>query len=159
MTRLIGVLLPPEAPINWPQKTGAVATVHIRAVVSISLCLKQSRYQKNMAQQSRSASPHGKQKPEEAGASAMVVMQYSRLGPLCTHLGPWTNYRACTHIGPIRDQCNRPRGWILSKLYFSLNSWKQLHLWEKGKLLRQIKNLHCLGWDGVSQLCWCSELP
>ena len=51
-----------------------------------------------MAQQSRSASPHGKQKPEEAGASAMVVMQYSRLGPWCTHLGPITG------PAPILDQ-------------------------------------------------------
>ena len=100
VTRLIGVLLPPEAPlVRTDLKTrGAVVTEHIRAVMSISLCLKQSRYQKNMAQQSRSASPHGKQKPEEAGASAMVVMQYSRLGPWCTHLGPITG------PAPILDQ-------------------------------------------------------
>ena len=100
VTRLIGVFLPPEAPlVGTDLKTrGAVVTVHVRAVMSFSLCLKQSRYQKNMAQQSRSASPHGKQKPEEAGASAMVVMQYSRLGPWCTHLGPITG------PAPILDQ-------------------------------------------------------
>ena len=97
VTRLIGVLLLPEALADLKNR-GAVATVHIRAVVSILLCLKQSRYQKDMAQQSRSASPHGKPKPEEAGASAMVVMQYSRLGPWCTHLGPITG------PAPILDQ-------------------------------------------------------